>query len=115
MGSGGLTTGAAGTPVVGSESDGFFTGGGRDARMSRKVLLREPGPVLVVPMVLFLPFTDIARTPAFPPVNEPRWDPTAPDIDLFATGKLTSLRATATDAVASTSTSVRRPAALPRR
>ena len=115
MGSGGLTTGGAGTPVVGSESGGFSTGGGREARMSRKALLRDPAPALVAPTDLFLPFMDAVTAPlAFPLVNTPPWEPLTLETDMFATAKLPPFWAAATDAVASSS-SVGRLAVSPRR
>ena len=75
--SGGLTTGGAGTPVVGSDSGGLITVGSMDDRKSIIVVLMESGVALVAPTVLFLPSTvTVAKPLALPEVRLNRPPPT---------------------------------------
>ena len=67
MVSGALTTGGAGTPVVGSDSGGFIMGGSMDERKPIIVVLRPSAPALVAPIVLFLPSTVTVEKPGEPP------------------------------------------------
>lgn len=63
MASGGLPTGGAGTPGVGSESGAFGTGGANGPKVSITELFAELSPALDAPKVLFLPFADTKTEP----------------------------------------------------
>ena len=81
---GGLTTGGAGRPVVGSEAGGFITGGSKEASNSTTVALLPAGPVLMAPTVLSLPsMATVALPDASPDVVKFTVPPSVLETDII--------------------------------
>ena len=82
---GGLRTGGAGTPAVGSDSGVFVIGGSTDDMKSMIVVLMPSAPALVTPTVLFLPSTvTVAKPRELPAVVRLTSPPRTLDTATFA-------------------------------